>query len=297
LEQIKHDLWTGKTGGRPWMQHALIIMFRWMDIRILYFFMGWVIPFYMLFNHKGYISIYRFSRQRFALPPYRAFGQVYRNHYRFGQIILDRFAVYAGKTFDFEVDGYEHFASLISGKEGFLQLSSHVGNYELAGYSLVSKEKRFNVLVYSGETETVMQNRNRVLAKNNICMIPVREDMSHVFLLNNALNNGEIVSIPGDRIFGSPKYVECTFLGEKARFPLGPFAMAVQREVPILAVFVMKETVGKYKIVVRKIPVTTELFSQKKKMSELAETFVSELEKVVRKYPEQWFNYYDFWQH
>lgn len=241
--------------------------------------------------------MYLFFRKRLAFSPLKAFRYVYLNHFSFGQIILDRFAVYAGKKFTFVIDGREQFENLVSRKEGFLQLSSHVGNYELAGYSLVAKEKRFNALVFSGETETVMKNREKVLSRNNIRMIPVEENMLHVFLLNNALNNGEIVSMPGDRIFGSPRYVECPFFGEKAKFPLGPFAIATQRDVRILAVFVMKESVNKYRIFVRNVSAGKDLFSRKEKIAELAETFAVELEKVVRMYPTQWFNYYDFWSH
>ncbi|MDR3118548.1 MAG: acyltransferase [Mediterranea sp.] len=300
MEIEKHDLWNGKTGGQPWMQRMLITWLRLMDIRILYFMMGWVVPFYMLCNRKGYTSTYNFFRKRFAFSPLKSFRYVYLNHFRFGQIILDRFAFYAGKTFKFEIDGYERFKHLASREEGFLQLSSHIGNYELAGYSLVAKEKHFNVLVFSGETETIMRNRARVLSKNKMCMIPVKEDMSHVFLLNKALNNGEIVSMPGDRIFGSPKYVECLFFGEKAKFPIGPFAVAVQRKVQVLAVFVMKESVDKYKIFIREVNIGSAeegQLSQKEKMEKLAKVFATELEKVVRMYPVQWFNYYDFWSH
>ncbi|MDL2331234.1 hypothetical protein LJC62_04430, partial [Odoribacter sp. OttesenSCG-928-A06] len=264
-----------------------------------YAIMGLIIPFYMLFNRKGYLSTYRFFRKRFAYSPMKAFGFVYRNHFRFGQIILDRFATYGGKRFEFEFDGIEYFNERDAEEEGFIQLSSHVGNYELAGYSLTSKNKRFNALVFSGETETVMKNRHEVLSQNNMCMIPVQADLSHIFLLNNALSNGEIVSIPADRVFGSPKFVLCHFLGEEAKFPMGPFIMAAQRECALLAVFVMKESAKRYKIFVRKVeyqPNPTGKTSRQEKVSGLAQSFAEQLEEVIKKYPEQWFNYYDFWE-
>lgn len=293
------SLWKGTTGGMPWMQKALIIMHRCINIRVLYAFMGMVIPFYMLFNHKGYLFTYRFFRKRFSYSRIKSFGFVYLNHFRFGQIILDRFAAYSGKKFEFDIEGYEYFANNDSSEKGFIQLSSHIGNYELAGYSLVAQNKKFNALVFSGETETVMKNRSAMLTKNDIFMVPVKEDLSHIFILNSALSNGEIVSIPGDRIFGSPKYIECKFFGEEAKFPMGPFIMAIQREVPLLAVFVMKESVKKYKIMVRKVEYESkreEKLTRQEKLNGLAQVFAQHLEDVVKKYPEQWFNYYDFWQ-
>lgn len=278
------------------MQRTLIKIFKVTDIRIMYFMMGWVVPFYMLRNHKEYLAIYRFFRKRFGYGRVKSFWNVFKNHLKFGQVILDRFAVYAGKRFKFIIEGGELFDHLAKQPSGFVQLSSHVGNYEMAGYSLVSHDKRFNAVVYAGETATVMRNRAAMFAPNNMRMILVGNDMSHIFALNQALGDGEIVSVPGDRIFGSPRYVECDFFGEVARFPMGPFAMAIQRDVPLLAVFVMKISTMGYKIYVRKIDADAAL-SRKERIEAAAKSFASELEAIVRQYPTQWFNYYDFWSH
>jgi len=129
-------------------------------------------------------------------------------------------------------------------------------------------------------------------------MIPASSDMSHIFVLNEALANGEIVSIPADRLFGSPRYVECDLLGSKARFPLGPYALALQREVPTLALFVMKESAYRYKIYIRRIEADPIPYKNRKEQAaNLAQHFAYELETILRKYPEQWFNYYEFWNH
>lgn len=295
-KHIGHEQWSGRTDGQPWMQRTLIKIFKVTDIRIMYFMMGWVVLFYMLRNHKEYLAMYRFFRKRFGYGRVKSFWNVFKNHLKFGQVILDRFAVYAGKRFKFFIEGGELFDHLAKQPSGFVQLSSHVGNYEMAGYSLVSHDKRFNAVVYAGETATVMRNRAAMFAPNNMRMILVGNDMSHIFALNQALGDGEIVSVPGDRIFGSPRYVECDFFGDVARFPMGPFAMAIQRDVPLLAVFVMKISTMGYKIYVRKIDADAAL-SRKERIEAAAKSFASELEAIVRQYPTQWFNYYDFWSH
>ena len=269
------------------MQRTLIKWFRHTSLYLPYFCMGWIVPFYMLFRHEGYLAAYRFYRKRFCMGRIKAFIYVYYNHFRFGQVIIDRFAAYAGHRFEFKVEGGEIFDTLENGKKGFIQLSSHVGNYELAGYSLIPRHKSFHALVYEGETKTIMESRSRIFASHKVNMIPISGDMSHIFLLNKALLQGEIVSMPGDRIFGSPRSIACDFLGDKARFPLGPFAMAVQREVPILAVFVMKEGVKSYKIYVRRL--------HGNNAAALGQCFATELERIIKLYPTQWFNFYDFW--
>ena len=294
-DTLQHNEWSGKTDGQPWMQRSLIAMFRVLPLWLLYGVMALVVPFYMLFNRKGYQAMYRFFRERMGYSPLKSFCKVYANHFRFGQIILDRFGVYAGKKYQFFTEGQELMDELETHPEGFLLLSSHVGNYEIAGYSLKPKSKKFNALVFAGETATVMENRERLLSQNNMNMIAVKEDLSHLFAINVALDNGEMVSMPADRIFGSQKSAECLFFGEKAHFPLGAFATAVQKEVPVLAVFVMKEGMKKYHAYVREIQCNKQA-NKREQMSQLAQHFATQLEDIVRHYPAQWFNYYDFWK-
>ena len=135
-------------------------------------------------------------------------------------------------------------------------------------------------------------------SKNNIRLVPASSDMSHIFVMNDALASGEIVSIPGDRIFGSPRYVECDFLGSKARFPLGPFVLALQRNVPTLAIFVMKASPYRYQAYVRRIQADDRKYTGRNdRAANLAQHFASEIEQVLEKYPEQWFNFYEFWNY
>jgi len=290
----QHENWKGNTGGTPWMQRTLIRWFRHTPLCIPYFCMGWMIPFYMLFNHAGYLASYHYFRRRHHHGVLRSFCDSYLQHFRFGQIIIDRFAMFAGKEFRIEVEGQELFDELESAESGFVQLGSHIGNYELAGYSLRPQHKQFFALVFAGETETVMQQRQRMFQHGRVTMVPVSEDMSHIFTLSNALSEGNIVSMPGDRIFGSPRSLKCEILGAQAQLPLGPFSMAQQREVPLLALFVMKEKTQGYRILVRRLQADNTL-SRKEQTAALAQNFADHISDVLQRYPHQWFNFYEFW--
>lgn len=276
------------------MQRTLIRWLRHTPLELPYFCMAWMVPFYMLFNHKGYLAIYHYFRQRHGYGRLKAFGCVYLNHFRFGQIIIDRFAMFAGKRFKLEVKGQELFDELDGEEKGFLIISSHVGNYELAGYTLIPKNKTFNALVFAGESEQMMKGRSQMFAGKRINMIPMKEDMSHVFKINSILADGDIVSIAGDRIFGSPRHVAVDFMGGKANFPLGPFALAAQRDIKVLAVFVMKTGIHTYQAKVVKLGIP-EATKRTEVPGLLATMFAKELETVVREHPEQWFNFFEFW--
>lgn len=220
----------------------------------------------------------------------------YKNHCAFSQVVIDKFAMYAGKKFQITIDGYGQFQSLSEQPSGFVQLSSHIGNYEIAGYSLMAKDKRFNALVFGGEKASVMTNRSRLFDENNIRMIPMMSDMSHLFVIDQALSDGEILSMPADRVFGSQKAFSIDFLGDKAKFPQGPFLIAAMRNVPMLFVSVMKTAAKKYHISVRRIDSNTE-GNTRSKATALAVKYVTLLEGTVRKHPAQWYNYFDFWAH
>ncbi len=286
--------WAGTTYGNSIMHRWLIALLRNIDVRVFYIFAYiFVVP-PCLFR-PGFKPIYHYFRTCYGYGPLKAFCKTYQNHGVFAQAIIDKFAMYAGCRFNIDIEGYDYFKQLCTKPEGFIQLSSHIGNYEIAGYSLTAKEKPINALVYFGEKESIMNNRSRMFEHTNIRMIPVRQDMSHMFAINNALSAGEIVSIPADRIWGSPKAIAIDFLGRTAHFPEGPFRVAISRSLPVIAVHVMKTSALHYHIHVTPLKYDTTA-SKQQQVQQLAEQYVKELERIVRQYPTQWYNYYDFWK-
>ena len=278
------------------MHRTLIGSLRWLDVRLIYVFTSiFIIPVCLLLNlNHSRTTAYRYFRQRLGYGCLRASWYTYVNHCLFAQVVVDRFAVFAGKRFMLDIDGYEYFQQLELETKGFVILSSHIGCYEVAGYSLISKSKRFNALVFGGEKATVMKGRQEALSEHNIRMIPVREDMSHLFIVNEALSNNEIMSMPADRIVGSAKVVEVNFFGETASLPAGPFSVTTMNGFDALAVNVMKISAKRYKVYVTRLSYDTQA-PRKQQMQQLANCYVEELERRVRQYPSQWFNFYDFW--
>ena len=286
--------WAGTTYGNGWMHKWLIRILRFIDIRVLYAFVAvFVIPVCLILNPSCGIA-YRYFRKRIGYGVLKSAWKTYTNHCLFGQVVVDKFAMYAGRKFNVELEGYEHFLELASRPEGFVQLSAHVGNYEIAGYTLVAENKVFNALVFGGEKASVMANRNKMFAETNIRMIAIQPDMSHLFEIDNALQNGETVSMPADRINGSPKFVEREFLGAKAKFPLGPFSVATLRGLDVIAVNVMKCSLTKYKIFVTPLSYD-KTAKRKEQIDQLSSAYVTELERCVKMYPAQWYNYFEFW--
>lgn len=285
--------WQGSTSGSAWMHKQLIRVLRHTDVRWLYAFSAvFVIPICLLLRPSRGI-IYRYFRQRHKMGRCRAAWKTYTNHCLFAQVVIDRFAMFAGRQFDVKVEGYDHYLAVAD--EGFVQLSAHMGNYEMAGYTLVAKGKRFNALVYGGEKASIMEGRDKMFADNNIRMIPIAADGSHLFLLNEALGNHEIVSMPADRVVGSTKTISIDFLGATAQFPQGPFSVATMRGLDVLAVNVMKTSLKEYTVFVESLPYDKTL-PRKDQQRQLARRYADCLERMLSRYPEQWYNYFEFWK-
>ena len=83
-------------------------------------------------------------------------------------------------------------------------------------------------------------------------------------------------------------------LGDEAKFPQGPFSVAAMRGVEVLAVNVMKAGLKKYRIYLTPLAYDKTL-PRKEQVGQLSRAYVAELERMVLRYPTQWFNFFDFW--
>lgn len=286
--------WAGTTYGGSKMHRYLVTTLRYIDVRLLYGFAAiFVVPVCLVLNESRKTA-YRYFRDRHQYGRCKAMWTTYVNHCKFAQVVIDKFAMYAGKTFDVKVEGLEHFNALANGEEGFLHLSSHIGNYEIAGYTLGSDKKTIHAVVYAFEKASVMQNRNNMFSKTNVSMITLKEDMSHLFEIDQAICKGDIISFPTDRCMGQTKVVEALFMGAKAKFPQGPFSVATMRSLNVLAVNVMKTGLTQYTIYVTPL-VYDKSQPRKVQMQQLIAAYTAELERQLKQYPTQWYNFYDFW--
>lgn len=289
--------WKGQTHGTPWMHKALIILLKVLPLWVLYLVMALVIPFYLIFNRQGYLSIYHYLRRRRGWNPVKAFLGCYGNHFLFGTAVLDRFATYAGKRFKTDAPRLNLFSELEQQEEGFILLSSHIGNAEMCGYMLRSDRKRMNAISFGGEKESIRESRRKMLEANNIRLIPTDEDMNWLFTLNAALADGEIVNIHGDRSFGSLRTIAVQFLGAEARLPQGPFTLAAMRNLPVLAGFCLKTGLHTYRVDLYRLD-TEDMhdMGREEMMNALSQNYARQMEEVLASHPLQWYNFFEFWE-
>ena len=75
---------------------------------------------------------------------------------------------------------------------------------------------------------------------------------------------------------------------------VGIFSVAAMKGLDVLAVNVMKTSARGYKVYVARLSYDRRA-PRRQQMQQLADSYVKELERRVRQYPLQWFNFHDFW--
>ena len=287
--------WDGKSKGSLWGYRFFVFIIRFLGVRVSYFFCFFVAGYFILFARKQRTGLMQFYRTGFGFSKSKSCRFAAANFYQFGQIIIDRVALKTPRkkiyshTFNNEKVLHEMYAN---GKGGFL-FSGHVGNWENAGNLIGTRiTSKINVLMLDEEVEKIKQLLESNTEKSTFNLIPLKNDMSHLILIHKALKNNELIALHADRIIGGSKNYTLPFLGGTAEFPAGPFIMAYKFKVPIIFVFAIKLGNTHFELSATN-PLTAGVDINSPE--EIAEQYVKELERVAKKAPKQWFNFYNYY--
>ena len=290
--------WQGKSKGTPLGYRIFVFIIRVLGVNIAYLVLLFVSFYYFLFSWNTTGHIYRYFRERHHYSVLKSIVKIYRNYYVFGQTLLDKVIVMAGieNKFTYDFDGEDNLREIVKGGKGGILLSGHVGNWEAAGHLLKRLNTRINVVMFDGEHQQIKEYLEHVTGGHKLNIIPIKQDMTHVYAMGEALQKNELICLHADRFMEGNKTKLVSLLGEEARFPLGPFLLAASFRVPVSIVFAFKETKSHYHFFGSSILKRKDDESKDGFISRLISTFVADLEQKVKLYPEQWFNYYNFWQ-
>ncbi len=290
-------LWTGKSKGTPWGYSVFVAILRRFGVLPAYVLLRFVAFYFFLFSARTSRPIFGFFRRRIGYGFWKSVGSIYKSYYQVGQRIIDRVVVMAGipSPFTFDFDGEENLRDMVRGGRGGLLLSGHLGSWDVAGHLLERLGTTIHVVIFDGEHERIKAYLDSVTGERNLGVIVIRDDLSHIYEISEALRKNEFVCILADRFLEGTKTLPTGFMGSPARFPAGPFVLAAHFKVPVCWVFAAKESPTHYHLFASK-PV--EYWSSKKAalMQEMLADFSQELEQKARAYPTQWFNFYDFWK-
>jgi predicted LPLAT superfamily acyltransferase len=284
--------WDGKSHGYPIGYQILFWFVKNIGLGFTYWFLNFVAGYFFLFVSSSRTPQYKRLREVQGYGKGKAIKLVYRNVHNFAISLVDRAALIGGAAkFDKHSIGQEYINEMVdSGTGGFL-ISCHLGNWEIAGHLLEFGAGKVNVLMYDAEHQKIKESMPEVQQNRSFNIIPIKNDLSHVFEVKAKLDAGELVCLHADRYMEGGRFDTVDFLGKPARFPLGPFALATKLGADVPRAFVYAVKTSKYGYTFEStVPETGRI-----KPVELMERYSKWMGDLVNKYPDQWYNFYDFW--
>lgn len=280
-----------KQRGSGWSIKLVFNLYRIFGYKFIYYLMYPIALFYALISTNVKVALKDYySHLGIEMSFYRYF-----QHSRvFAVTMVDRFITKADpKSYKFVYDDPDRPLEIFS--NATILLLSHFGGWAASSNSSRSTNV-MNIVMQEAMKDTIKEIEDEIGYKDTQKIIDINKGPIAVSIsIANALMQNEVVAIMADRASNPNATISVDFLGEKALFNKNPFQIAYKMKKPLVAYFVMLSGMQEYKIEFIEIDVDYD-----KKASEAIEeavlTYVEKYEEVVKRYPEQWFNLYDFWK-
>ena len=227
---------------------------------------------------------------------------MYRHIHCFASTILDRIYLLTDnlRKFDVRTFGLDELHAQMRPDRGMLLLGAHVGSFEaLRVLSLQRPDVKVRVVLNTQQTPAMtelLHALNPEIAKNVIDAS--RPGHEVVFALHDAMNEGALATLLGDRARPNEATIEIDFLGAPAQFPVAPFLIASMLKVPVVLCLGLYRGGRSYDLVFETLAEQLDLprRGREAELRAFVQRYAQRLEHYVRAYPYNWFNFYDFWK-
>ena len=225
-----------------------------------------------------------------------SFTSYFHHVYAFSLNIFDRFISKEGmqeNTIKVERVNLKAFEALQ--KTGGMLIFSHHGNWAQSFKIFQTYDIKLNIIGDEIIDENLHKLESASDENKRINIISLQNGMQAMLDIARALQNSEIVIIMVDRVKEAKKVVEVDFLGRKTLLHSGGFEIAHMRKAPILACDIVRSGDQQIKVQFSEI-ITSSKEKKAEIIQDLAQQYADFLDKAVREYPWQWFNFFDFWK-
>lgn len=218
----------------------------------------------------------------------------------FAHTALDRvfFVQDEFSAFEIHYHGEEHLRQLLADGRGAILLGAHVGSFEVMRAQASTRDIAINVVGDFRNAQRVnaaLHEINPNLNTRLLQITPGRVDLA--LRLRELIERGELVAILGDRV-GEGKRVSVEFLGELAQFPAGPYLLAAVIDCPIYFTVSLYTPPNRYDLYCEPFAERLELprGARQEALAAYVQRYAARLEHYCRLAPNNWFNFFPFWQ-
>ena len=259
-----------------------------------------VCSYYLLFDRAAVRAALSYTTRRFPdHGPLRRLTDAYRLFVSQGKTFIDRYYLASGLgEFQVDLNGYDKVEKVLAeSDQGFILLTSHVGNWQVVMTFLEKMDKRIHLLMRPEDNPAVKESLNIDGEDDMIKVISPDQFLGGVVEMMNMIRNGDIVSIMGDRSYGYSS-LPVSFLGDQADFPYGAFTIAAASGRPIVVLLSAKVATKHYRIDIVEVLRPAYEGRAKKKEEQLAkwvQEYAGLLESYLTDHPFQCFLFHDIW--
>lgn len=284
----------GQSRGNHLGYQIFIVVLKTGGVFPAYALLRLVTLYYFFFPGKAGKSLQYYFQNRLGYSWLKSKKSIYENFNYLGRSIIDKVVLMSSVPSPFTVnhDGEVFLEEIAKEGKGGLLISAHLGNWEAAGHLLKRLKTKINIVMYEGEHEKIKAYLDKV-RERSFNVIVIKNDISHIYEINEAFKRNELVCIHADRYVEGNRIIESELLGEKAKFPVGPFVLATTFKVPVTFVFAMKEGLKHFHFYASKPKIYE---NGKLDIPNILNDYCYRMEVMIKKYPLQWHNYFPFWE-
>lgn len=280
-----------KQRGSAWSIKLVFNLYKIFGYNFIYYLMYPVTFFYFIFASNVRKSLKVYYKQ-LDLP---FDNYIYFTHLRlFANCMVDRFiSKFSPESYSFEYDNKEEFAEILD--EGTVLLSSHHGGWATAA-NVPLTQNTINIVMQEVLLDGIKDIENSIEKQNHqVNIIDLNEGgIASSIKIANALMENQVVAMMADRANDKKYHKKLDFFNKEAGFNKNPFQIAYKLKKSILVFFVAYSEKQTYKIKHLKIELD---YTKKENLAVEAamKEYVNILEETLKEYPNQWFNFYNFW--
>lgn len=255
-----------------------------------------VCVYFLVFAVKARTASRTYLRKALAREPRVA--DLYRHVLTFASTILDRVFLLRGRytAFDVRTHGEEIVADLVAQGGGCFLLGAHMGSFEVVrALGGDAHGLRVSLVMYEENARKLSSVLNAIKPDMAPRIIALGK-MDAMLKVEQALERGEFVGMLADRTIAGEGTMTCPFLGDHARYPLGPFRLAAMLERPIVLMFGLYRGGNRYDVHFERLAVAPEGLARDALIEHAVRSYVARLEHYCRLAPYNWFNFYDYWE-
>jgi lauroyl/myristoyl acyltransferase len=225
--------------------------------------------------------------------------RIHRTFRTFAWCLAERYErLSTDRVFTVEAEGAEAWRELASSGRGFIMVTAHLGAWEVGSMLPASREGRRIHVVREAEIDPRAQRFIEGLIRScggDLYTTHFAEDPRLGVDLLDALRQGEIVALQGDRPRAGGRTVETRLFDRPFALPVGLAALARAAGVPIVPVFVFREGRLRYRCILRPAIEVAQSADRQRDLGEALGRFAADLETAIRREPHQWFCFRRIW--